>query len=60
MSRGFCAVSAAGAAGATAVASALDAADSGNRTATLLSLGRKALSWFTDALKEGQNGKEEV
>ena len=55
-------VAAAGAAGVTAVASALDASDDGNRTATLLSLGGQAASWLAKLAGSGGDdaqGKKE-
>ena len=51
-------VATAGAAGAALVASALDAADDGNRTAVLGSLAAKALSWLSGTSKGA--GKDET
>ena len=53
-------VAGASAAGATAVASALDAIDDGNRTATLLDFGSKALSWLHKAGASYGQPKEEA
>jgi hypothetical protein len=53
-------VAGASAAGATAVASALDAIDDGNRTATLLEIGSKALSWLHKAGASYGQPKEEA
>ena len=49
-------VGAAAAAGSVAVASALDSTDDGNRTATLLDLGGKALSWLANVMDGGGRG----
>jgi len=46
------------AAGVTAVASALDATDDGNRTATLMSYGSKALSWLSKAVSAAAAGSQ--